>query len=170
MFCVTETWLSCTALDNEILPSDFSPYHKDRESRGGGVAVNSLLPCSQLSTPNELEVVTVRIVLNKKVITICTAYIPPNCSDDYKYSLLSYLEDTVSSSETVFNMGDFNLPHICWSSLVGTSSFSNAFCDFVYKHNLARLIASSTHIKGNLLDLVLKMIPILSLTWIHLFL
>ena len=31
------------------------------------------------------------------------------CSDDYKYSLLSYIEDTVSSSETVFIMGDFNL-------------------------------------------------------------
>ena len=73
------------------------------------MAVNSLLPNSQLSTPDELEVVTVRIVLNRKVITICTAHIPSNCSDDYKYSLLSYLEDTVSSSETAFIMGDFNL-------------------------------------------------------------
>ena len=145
MFCVTETWLSSTVLDNEILPSDFSLYRKDRESRGGEVliAVNSLLPSFQLSTPDELEVVTLRIVLHKKVITICTASIPPNCSDDYKYSLLSYLEDTVSSSETVFIMGDFNLPDICWSSLVGATSFSNAFCEFVYKRNLAQLIASS---------------------------
>ena len=128
MFCVTETWLSSTVLDNEILPSDFSLYCKDRESRGGGflIAVNSLLPSFQLSTPDELEVVTVRIALHKKVITICTAYIPPNCSDDYKYSLLSYL-DTVSSSETVFIMGDFNLPDICWSSLVGATSFQMLF-------------------------------------------
>jgi len=115
MFCVTETWLSSTVLENEILPSDFSLYRKDRESQGGGVliAVNSLLPSSQLSTPDELEVATVRIVLHKKVITICIVCIPPNCSDDYKYSLLSYLEDTVSSSETVFIMGDLNLPDIC---------------------------------------------------------
>ena len=45
MFCITETWLSSTVLDNEILPSNFSLYRKDRESRGGGVliAVNSLV-------------------------------------------------------------------------------------------------------------------------------
>ena len=98
-----------------------------------------------------------RVVLNKGAITtcICTVYIPPNCGDDYRYSMLSYLDDTVSSSNTVLISGDCNLPDICWFSITGLSSFSNSFCEFVYKHNLAQLITCPTHIKGNTLDLVL---------------
>ena len=80
---------------------------------------------------------------------------PSNSGDDYKYSMLSYLDNIVSSSETVFIMGDFNLPDTCWSLLTGSSSFSHSFCDFVYKHNLAQPITTPTHIKGNILDLVL---------------
>ena len=52
-------------------------------------------------------------------------------------------------------MGDFNLPDICWSTLTGTSPFSNSFCDFVYEMNLSQLVIDSTHVKGNILDLVL---------------
>ena len=47
------------------------------------------------------------------------------------------------------------MPDVCWSSLHGTTSFSRAFCDFVYKHNLTQLVTAPTHIKGTLLDLVL---------------
>ena len=34
---ITETWLSDYDFDNEILPTNFSIYRKDRDSRGGGV-------------------------------------------------------------------------------------------------------------------------------------
>ena len=52
-------------------------------------------------------------------------------------------------------VGDFNLPNICWSTLTGTSPFSISFCDFVYEMNLSQLVMDSTHVKGNILDLVL---------------
>ena len=39
IICVTETWLSHFVYNNEILPSAFSVYGRDRASRGGGVMI-----------------------------------------------------------------------------------------------------------------------------------
>jgi len=36
---VTETWLTDSIYDQEILPTNFTIYHKDRDSRGGGVMI-----------------------------------------------------------------------------------------------------------------------------------
>ena len=52
-------------------------------------------------------------------------------------------------------MGDFNVPDINWSTLVGSTHFSNQFCDLVFDLNLSQLVDSSTHRQGNILDLVL---------------
>ena len=45
ILCITETWLTDSVFDLEILPTDFTIYRKDRHSRGGGVliAVDDLL-------------------------------------------------------------------------------------------------------------------------------
>ena len=59
-----------------------------------------------------------------------------------------------SSADSVILVGDFNLPDVCWSSLIGQSPFSNSFCDFVYEHNFSQLVDCPTHVKGNILDLV----------------
>ena len=61
----------------------------------------------------------------------------------------------VSTMENVILVGDYNMPDICWSSLTGTSTFSNSFCDFVFEMSLSQLVMEATHIKGNILDLVL---------------
>ena len=47
------------------------------------------------------------------------------------------------------------MPDMCWSSLHGSTSFSKTFCEFVYKHNLTQPVTSPTHVKGNVLDLIL---------------
>ena len=47
------------------------------------------------------------------------------------------------------------MPDMCWSSLHGSTSFSKTFCEFVYKHNLTQPVTSPTHLKGNVLDLIL---------------
>ena len=61
----------------------------------------------------------------------------------------------MSSSDQAIIVGDFNIPDICWFSLHGSTSFSKIFCEFVYKYNLTQLITSHTHVKGNVLDLIL---------------
>ena len=54
IYCITETWLSESVSDFEILPGNFSIFRKDRGSRGGGVliAVDASVPCSVVSSPS----------------------------------------------------------------------------------------------------------------------
>jgi len=56
---ITETWLSDTIYDAEILPYNYTIFRKDRPSRGGGVllAVDNGVPCHQIDSPEDLEAV-----------------------------------------------------------------------------------------------------------------
>ena len=74
---------------------------------------------------------------------------------EYVTSLLLCLEELVSSCTDLLIVGDFNMPDICWSSLMGSSPSSNTFCEFIYNNNLAQLVTNPTHTKGNILDLVI---------------
>ena len=56
-------------------------------------------------------------------------------------------------------MGDFNAPGINWSFLTGSSLFEISLCDLVFDLNLSQKVASPTHIKGTILDLVLTKSP-----------
>ena len=47
------------------------------------------------------------------------------------------------------------MPDIDWSSLSGVTKISNSFCDLIFDLNLSQLVESSTHHKGNILDLLL---------------
>ena len=151
VFCLTETWLSDLIFDSEVLPHDFILYRKDRLSRGGGVliAVHVSILSSLLSSPVDLEVVSVKIGVNHDFI-LCTVYVPPNSSESYLLSLLKYLSDLVCSYNRCINVGDFNFPDICWSSLSGTSSLSNSFCEFIFDYNLTQHVMEPTHIMGNI--------------------
>ena len=57
--------------------------------------------------------------------------------------------------DSVIILGDFNMPDICWSTLTGTSTASNSFCDLLFELNLSQLVKEPTHCKGNILDLVI---------------
>ena len=127
---ITETWLSDSVFDSEILPTNFIVYRKTEAL--------VVVPSSILPSPPNLEVICVRLT----DIFLCTVYVPPGSDNDYHESLLNYLTKLASSTDHVVIVGDFNLPDINWSSLNGTSTFSNSFCP--------------THIKGNILDIVLS--------------
>ena len=93
IYCITETWLYNSVFDCEILPCEYTLYHKDRGSRGGGVliAVSDSVPSVLISSPEELENITVNIL-----ITLCAVYVPPNSGDDYHKNLAC-----VSSADSV---------------------------------------------------------------------
>ena len=73
ILCVTETWLSEFIANGEILPNDYTLYHKDRPSRGGGVmiAVKSCLFTSLISSTSDLEVVCIKIDIGSDALVIC---------------------------------------------------------------------------------------------------
>ena len=174
IYCITETWLSNSIFDSEILPHEYTIYRKDRGSRGGGVliAVSESVSSVLISSPTDLEKITVCLNCQNESIFLCAVYVPPNSGNDYHKCLLSYLTYVASSADSVIFVGDFNLPDICWSSLIGQSPFSVSFCDFVYECNLSQLVECPTHVKGNILDLVLtnteNIISELSVTESHL--
>ena len=68
---------------------------------------------------------------------------------------MDLLADILSSNIPCIIVGDFNLPNICWSTLTGNSALCTSFCEFVFYWNLTQHISDPTHIKGNILDLVL---------------
>ena len=47
------------------------------------------------------------------------------------------------------------MPDINWSTLSGSSTISNDFCEFIFQSNLEQLINHPTHKHGNILDLLL---------------
>ena len=151
----SETWLSDRIFDSEILPHDFILYRKDRPSRGGEFWYRSCFHSQFFVViPVNLEVVSVQVGVNQDFI-LCSVYIPPNSCESYLLSLLSYLSHLLYSHSKCIIVGDFNFPDICWSSLSGTSSLSNYFCEFIFDHNLSQHVMEPTHIMGNILDLVI---------------
>ena len=52
--------------------------------------------------------------------------------------------------------GDFNLHNVRWSSLIGNNPISSLFSDLFFESNLTQIVDSPTHLKGNILDVVLS--------------
>ena len=91
ILCLTETWLSDYVSDGEILPYGYVIYRKDRFSRGGGVLVaikESLYSCI-ISSPSDLEIVTVKIGQRNDSVISCV-YVPPDSPLSYVSSLVTF--------------------------------------------------------------------------------
>ena len=164
LICITETWLCENIFDGEIIPKGYSIFRKDRGSRGGGilVATKESINVMYLSSPQNLEVLPLIINLtNAKSISICSIYIPPNLTTDTFQPIITYLSDFMETSDNVILLGDFNLPDINWSTLTGSTTTSQSFCDFIFQYNLTQSITSPTHIKGNILDLIYSQITLI---------
>ena len=104
--------------------------------------------CSLIPSPSDIEVVSIKLGLTKEIV-ICCVYVPPDSSPTYVSSLVTYLTSLISSFERCIFVDDFNFPDIDWSYL------SNYFCEYIFDCNLSQHLMESTHIKGNILDLVL---------------
>ena len=131
-------------------------YRKDRSSRGGGVllAIKNGIPSCSIVSPSNLELICVNIGISKPFL-LCVVYVPPNPEHFYFENIIEYLSTTLSFSIPCLICGDFDLPGISWSTLTGNSSIPNTFCEFVFKWNLTQHITDPTHVKENILDLVL---------------
>ena len=95
----------------------------------------------------------VKVELSQTIV-ICVVYLPPNPILLQIQSLSSHLSQFLASCNIIL-LGDFNLPEINWDTLCGNSAVTDVFCDICFEYNLLQLITRSTHIHGNILDLVL---------------
>ena len=88
---------------------------------------------------------------------LCCIYIPP-CTDDLLLSeVIQYFSTLINSypRNSLVLVGDFNLPDINWDNLTASSTASRTFCDFIFDNALLQVVDTSTHSKGNILDLII---------------
>ena len=119
IFALTETWLSDSFCDGEILPSHFTVYRHDRSSRGGRVllAVHSSLSSSCFDSPPDLEVVCATVANGSgSDILFCLIYVPPQVDTLYHSRLIQFFESLLCLGHHVIILGDFNAPDICWAT------------------------------------------------------
>ena len=160
ILCLTETWLLPTIHNNEIVPSNYEIYRRDRHSTGGGVliAISNDLPSRLVYTADDIELIVVEILLPNPVTLICV-YIPPNSPQSTATSFVQHIHKFTRSKNTLIITGDLNHPEIDWTSLSGNSFAGDVICDCFFKLNLVQLINEPTHIGGNTLDIIASTHP-----------
>ena len=130
--CVTETWLSESFFDQEILPPNFIIYRNDRKTRGGGVpiAIRNSLNATLISKSDHLEAVSIQLHLGNCLnVSLCCMYLPPGSGCNKLLTVVHHLSDILmddnhlSNSNVIIIVGDFNLPDIDWDTLGSTSYY-----------------------------------------------
>lgn len=135
IIALSETWLNSSIYDSEMFTSDFTVYRCDRSATKSGLemgcgvllAVRSseLYSSDQIYFPVD-SVIDIDIVFVKlkfrtgKNVFLCCLYVRSNSNDDVYEAYIDVLEcffgsTNLSCDDTVFIMGDFNMPHVCWS-------------------------------------------------------
>ena len=61
----------------------------------------------------------------------------------------------MQSTVEVILLGDFNAPDINRSTVSASSDFSSNLCDLIFQFNCVQQLDLSTHIHGNILDLII---------------
>ena len=164
LIAITETWLNCNILDNEILSSEYNIHRRDRLRRGGGVllAVKNGIRCQRrFDLETDCEILWCELNSNPGLsYFVGVFYRPPDTDLNYLTELTNSLEKLPPSCKILL-LGDFNLPNIEWTlvSPLQQDSLSDYFCDYIVNYfGLSQLVKTPT--RGNaLLDLVLTNTP-----------
>ncbi|CAI6373552.1 unnamed protein product [Macrosiphum euphorbiae] len=167
---LTETWLSPDIKDAELGFVGFQVYRLDRNpnnssfSRGGGVliAIKSSLESHPVPlNVSNVEQVYALVSININNFLVGCVYLPPVAPLTIVESHLSSVENVLSNLKphSVF-CGDFNIPHINWSSdLLGLSAsgdlnpVSHTIVNSFLFHNFFQLNSISNN-QGSTLDLI----------------
>lgn len=171
LFFVTETWMKPEFADSIICPKDFNVYRADRvNAKGGGVLAlfKKDLNVRQVTVPNltteNFELLCVDLFIEKSQSRFICVYIPPLYSSDLSVitNLCKILSNLSNTSRRIFILGDFNLPNINWKTMDEGSNSEKGpvkaheyFVQYCLKNCLQQFVSEPTHIKGNILDILL---------------
>lgn len=114
VFAVTETWLSTDILDCEVDIDGYDLYRRDRDTRGGGVAIYvkssiSHEVCVEFNAHADIEALWIKITSpHTKPVFICCIYRPPSADLTYYETMLNHFEYVMANDNDVIILGDFN--------------------------------------------------------------
>jgi exonuclease III len=114
ILCLTETWLDESICDNDIMIDGYTLFRKDREGRGGGVAIYVRNDVNfidkSVTLKNDIEAVLIEVVTktNDPNILLSCLYRPPNSSTEIFDNIVDYIEALFSQGKEVVLLGDLN--------------------------------------------------------------
>lgn len=159
---ITETWLHPDVSDSEILPPGCEVFRKDRNYRGGGVAImfKNTLRATRLTDIAGVECVLAKFFLNDCNLLIGDFYRPPNTNNTFIEKSNAFLCPYRNRLCNILLAGDFNFPCISWDNdfPCALSAFSEAFAYFVLFHDFSQLVKQPTRIQNStesILDMLL---------------
>ena len=160
VICLTETHVDDTITDRSIINrDDLVFFRKDRNICGGGVLVaadRSLFPREIKAPECKAEAIFVRI---NECIVLCCYYRPhQSCEINNFIETFNNISSKYPKDEIIL-LGDLNFPGFDWQtgqfkSGVTYKALHESFLSFLFENSLTQIIQTSTHIKGNTLDLI----------------
>ena len=113
---VTESWLSPSINDHEIVPQNFNIFRRDRNRNGGGVfiaAKPSLSPKTVAIFQHEsLEIIWIEISTSRRKLLFGCCYRPPSASAQWHDLFQECLNSVLAISQNylaIYICGDFNI-------------------------------------------------------------
>ena len=118
-FVGTESWLLPEITNNEIFPSCYTIYRRDRPDGYGGVffGCRNNIKCTHIDIQTTCEIVCCKVDLHQSTLLIISVYRPPHNDITYMENLCGSIENLVLDhpNSTIWIAGDLNLPNINWS-------------------------------------------------------
>ena len=160
IICLTETHIDDTIASRSIINrDDLVFFRKDRNINGGGVLIgvyNLLHPKEIKLESCESEALYVRV---DGCIIVCCYYRPHQNIDITNFTESFHRITTMYPKDLFILLGDMNFPGFNWlkNTIKPDAAYKNIhtqFQSFLCENNLTQLIETSTHVKGNTLDLV----------------
>lgn len=158
---ISETWLHPQIPDNCIFPPSYTCYRKDRQTRGGGVAILVKREVSSVSLPDINschESVFCKAVIAGNPIIIAGVYRPPGAPPAFLIDLYEHLEKY--RNQNIIIAGDFNMPGMHWESMkCGSIDVQSAeiLLDMSLAYSLTQTVLDPTRVTSSassILDLV----------------
>ena len=175
---LNETWLKKSILDNEILPSNqYKVFRVDRSHKthppdpldhkkfrehGGGVLIGIRADLDIVSREIKLgcaaEILAVQLSLPNGIkYVISTCYRVGTLGMQNHDKVIQALRPILCKKKPpkLFLVGDLNLSRVSWSDMNSPIPVEQAYVDSFNQLGLKQCILVPTHIKGNLLDILL---------------
>ena len=159
---MTESWCNNNIANNVLslngynLSTDLRQDRRDTNNGiGGGLLVYArnglvILPCDNYNDFNQF--LCFNVILNDIKLHVILIYRPPSSNRDNLDKLCNIVSNAPSNTIII---GDLNLPKINWNNLT-CDNFSNEFMTTCIDNNFTQYVNFPTHIKNNVLDLVLS--------------
>ena len=165
---ITETWLKGYITDAQVQVKNYTVFRSDRDIRKNGGAllyVHNSYIVSDCRVFGDQYCNGIMLKIDDLNCLAATIYRPPECPTNSFRRVLdemqAFLEDKQEENCEVYVTGDFNLPHLDWSTMTISNTLGKTgkesammLLDFMSKNFLSQVIHQPTR-GNNILDLVL---------------